>query len=88
MWERLRAGPKEGEQCAAECRDRKWIAEGVKAAWRDYEAATAYFNAVTDPELIDHAIYCLEAARRRYSYFLNKARQTRLQHDSSEDVPS
>lgn len=49
----------------------------VRSAWREYEAAHAYFNIVTEPDLVDHAVYRLEAARKRYVYFLKKAKEDR-----------
>lgn len=49
----------------------------VRSAWLEYEAAHAYFNLVTEPDLVDHAVYRLEAARKRYAYFLKKAKEDR-----------
>lgn len=31
-----------------------------------------YFNSVSEPDLIDHAIYLLKATERKYSYLLKK----------------
>lgn len=50
----------------------------VWQAQRELEAARAYFESVSDPELVDHACYLLEAAQKRYSYLLRLARQGRL----------
>ena len=47
----------------------------VEDAKKDWQEARAYFNTVTDPELIDHAIYALGAAEKRYVYLLKKARE-------------
>jgi len=33
-----------------------------------------YFDSVTDPELIDHAIYRMEAARSHYTYLIKEAK--------------
>ena len=33
-----------------------------------------FFNNVNDPDLVDYAIYDVEAARRKYQYLLKKAR--------------
>ncbi|NLW59457.1 MAG: YaaL family protein [Firmicutes bacterium] len=49
----------------------------VEEARKDWQEARAYFNNVTDPELIDHAIYALGAAEKRYVYLLKKAREER-----------
>lgn len=47
--------------------------ELVHRAWLDWQAAQNYFESVSDPELIDYAIYEVEAARRRYVYMLRRA---------------
>lgn len=50
----------------------------IEEAKRDWQAARNYFNAVTDPDLIDHAIYAMEAAEKRYVYLLRRAREDGL----------
>lgn len=45
--------------------------EQARQQWLD---AKAYFNHVTDPDLIDMAIYSIEAAEKRYMYLLKVAR--------------
>jgi hypothetical protein len=51
-------------------------ADEVKKAYSDLKAAENYFNNADDPDLIDFAIYDLEAAKKKYSYMLKKARQS------------
>lgn len=46
----------------------------VKRALEDWQAAQNYFENVSDPDLIDFAIYDLEAAKRKYMYMLKKIR--------------
>lgn len=46
----------------------------VEAAKADWVAARQYFDTVTDPDLIDFAVYNMEAAQRRYTYLLKRAR--------------
>jgi hypothetical protein len=46
----------------------------MEAAKREMEAAEAYFQNVTDPELVDHAIYTMEAAKRKYLYLYRQLR--------------
>jgi hypothetical protein len=46
----------------------------IKKAYDDWRGAQNYFENVSDPELIDFAIYDLEAAKRRYVYMLRKVR--------------
>lgn len=40
--------------------------------------AQSYFDSVTAPELIDHAIYRMEAAKAQYVYLLKLAKDKRL----------
>jgi hypothetical protein len=46
----------------------------VDKARRDWIMARTYFDNVTEPDLIDHAIYCIEAAEKKYMYLLKQAR--------------
>ena len=48
--------------------DNKEILEAMDA-WR---SAQDYFESVFEPELVDYAIYQLEAAKRRYMYMLSR----------------
>ncbi|NMD42185.1 MAG: DUF2508 family protein [Firmicutes bacterium] len=47
----------------------------VETARLEWRSARNRFNQISDPDLIDHAIYDLEAAERRYIYLLKKARE-------------
>lgn len=47
--------------------------EQVQRALNDWKAATAYFESVADPELVDYAVYGMEAAQKRYIYLLRSA---------------
>ncbi|NMB24039.1 MAG: YaaL family protein [Firmicutes bacterium] len=49
----------------------------VEQARRDWVNAKTFFDNVVDPELVDYAVYSIEAAERKYVYLLNKARATR-----------
>lgn len=51
------------------------LQDDVDSARRDWESARSYFETVTDPDLIDHAIYAMEAAERKYMYLLRLARE-------------
>mgnify|MGYP001354017597 FL=1 len=50
----------------------------VEEARQEWKSAREYFNIVTDPDLIDHAIYALEAAEKRYVYLLKKIREEQV----------
>ncbi|MCE5286621.1 MAG: YaaL family protein [Pelosinus sp.] len=51
------------------------VPETIEKARRDWVYAKWYFNAVTEPELIDYAIYMIKAAELKYIYLLKKAKQ-------------
>jgi len=51
------------------------IIEGLNDAYRDWQAKEEYFKWVTDPDLIDYAIYEIKASKIKYSYFLKKAKE-------------
>jgi len=51
------------------------IADEVKKAHQDWLKAQKYFECVSDPDLVDHAIFTEEAARKKYIYLLKKAKQ-------------
>lgn len=53
----------------------------VMWAWEQWQSAIRYFENVSDPELIDYAIYDIEAARRRYIYMLRRAESLDLHLD-------
>ncbi len=55
--------------------DQNTYVEDVKRAYAEMKAAENYFDNVNDPDLIDFAIFDLEAAKKRYAYMLKKARQ-------------
>ena len=45
----------------------------ARAAKRELEAARAQFEEVYDPDLVDHAIFRMQAAERHYVYLLREA---------------
>jgi len=47
----------------------------VRKAHREWLQCQKYFQWVSDPDLVDHAIFSEEAARRKYMYLLKKARE-------------
>ena len=52
------------------------FAAEVKRAYADWQAAENYFdNVAADPDLIDFAIYDMQAAKKKYSYMLKKAKE-------------
>jgi hypothetical protein len=56
--------------------ERDVFAAEVKRAYADWQAAENYFdNVAADPDLIDFAIYDMQAAKKKYSYMLKKAKE-------------
>lgn len=53
-------------------RDRYLVA--LKSAQREYDVARSCFGEAVEPEIIDESIFLMEAARRKYSYFLRRFR--------------
>ena len=43
----------------------------------------SFFNAVSDPNLVDYAIYLEDAAKAKYSYLLAEAKRLNLKIDYS-----
>ena len=51
----------------------------ARKAYADWQAAENYFDNVADPDLVDFAIYDIEAAKKKYVYLLRKAREMHQQ---------
>ncbi|MGB8955784.1 MAG: YaaL family protein [Tumebacillaceae bacterium] len=47
----------------------------LEAAREEWAIAQRHIDYVSEPELIDHAIYYLEAAERKYGYLLREAKR-------------
>lgn len=60
--------------------------EEIREAHRQLEAAKAYFESVSEPGLVDHAIALLNAAERRLAYLMGRARATGLTDAEVERV--
>lgn len=56
--------------------------ESVVKARDEWLAAKNYFEMVSDPDLVDHAIYLLGAAERKYMYLLKRAKNEGLDSPS------
>ncbi|MDP2859850.1 MAG: DUF2508 family protein [Bacillota bacterium] len=50
----------------------------LEQAHTELVCAVAYFDCVTEPELVDHAVYMLGAAQKKYSYLLSKAKENNI----------
>ncbi|MCD5414106.1 MAG: YaaL family protein [Clostridiales bacterium] len=49
----------------------------VHKAHEDWQNAESFFHSVSDPDLIDFAVYNLDATKSRYIYLLKKAKEER-----------
>lgn len=54
------------------------LISSIKTAQSDWQRAEALFHEATDPDLVDHAIYDMMAARTRYSYLIKTAKEKGL----------
>ena len=52
------------------------LADSLEDARAEWLNSQAYFETVTDPDLVDHAVFMMEAAKKRYIYLLKKAKET------------
>lgn len=50
------------------------LLDEIEHARMEWVYAQNYFQNVTDPALVDHAVYLLEAAEVKYQYLLRQAR--------------
>lgn len=50
----------------------------VEKARKEWEEAQALFNEVKEPDLIDHAIFAMEATERKYMFLLSEAKKERV----------
>ncbi len=51
------------------------LAKAVNIAKQEWLIAKSYFDNICEPDLIDHAIYSLEAAERKYMFLLKKLKE-------------
>lgn len=56
----------------------------VEKAKQEWQAALSLFNNATDKELIDQAIFALNAAERRYVFLLKEARSEKEQEKKNK----
>jgi len=50
------------------------LTEAVEQARQEWLCAQNYYNSVSDVDLVDHAVYLLQAAEKKYIYLMKKAR--------------
>ncbi|MFW5984729.1 MAG: DUF2508 family protein [Halanaerobiaceae bacterium] len=60
------------------------LAVEIEKAHRQWIRAQKYFQSVSEPKLVDHASYKIQAAQTKYMYLLNKARLQKEVEANSE----
>lgn len=73
------AAAEEALHLQAESAEQRQKTAQVHRALQDWKAATAFFENVTEPELIDYAVYGMEAAQKRYIYLLKNSSSAKEQ---------
>ena len=53
----------------------------IRHAMEEWNQAQKLFDCVSEPELIDYAIYKIEASKKRYMYLLKKAKEKGVKVD-------
>lgn len=62
------------------------LATAVERAHREWVTARSFFDNVSDPRLVDYAIYSIGAAEKRYMFLLDEARRQGLRVDPLRDT--
>ena len=52
--------------------------DAIQQAKHEWEFAQSYFDCVSDPELVEYAIYNQKAAEQKYEYLLKQAKEIKL----------
>lgn len=58
-------------------REESELLNHLEMARREWLAARAYFELVSDEDLVDYAIYSVRAAEKKYQYLLRRVRESR-----------
>lgn len=66
------------------------LLDAVEQARREWVSAQSYYNSVSDTDLVDHAVYLMQAAEKKYTYLLKRARSEGVTFSpySAETVPN
>lgn len=67
-------------------KEKSKIITEIKRAQLDVKTAENFFDVVTDPELIDVAIYELEAKKSRYQYLIKIAKEKGIKRSLKDSL--
>lgn len=56
------------------------LSDKVEAARQEWAMALRYYDSVSDPDLVDHAVYQIQAAEKKYTFLLKLAREKGITH--------
>ncbi|MGI6620905.1 MAG: DUF2508 family protein [Bacillota bacterium] len=59
------------------------LLRALRQAQKDYDVAVSCFREATEADRVDEAIFLMEAARKKYSYYLRKLREHTEETDQS-----
>lgn len=68
--------------------DNYQLVSEVRQTIKELKDAEIYFQNVTDPDLVDYAIYRLESLKRKYIYLLKKAKEEGINFDNFSSLLS
>lgn len=66
--------------------EREKIIKDIDRAYLDVTTAESFFQMVSDPDLVDVAIYDLEAKKSRYTYLLRLAKEKGVKKSIKETL--
>ncbi len=66
--------------------ERKKIINDIERAYLDVVTAESFFQMVSEPELVDVAIYDLEAKKSRYAYLIRLAKEKGIKKSLKESL--
>lgn len=61
-------------RATAETQEREKYLAALRLAQQEFDVARSCFSEAVELEIIDESIFLMEAARRKYSYFLKRVR--------------
>lgn len=67
-------------------KDKQKLIKEIRRAQIDVETAEHFFQFVSDPELVDVAIYELEAKKSKYRYLLRMAKEKGIKKSLKESL--
>lgn len=64
-----------GSKKQVEADEEVMLKRAIEKARRELLVAQSFFENVSDPDMVDHAVYTLQAAERKYVYLIKFAKE-------------